>query len=535
MTRIISVPDVVDMLADQHELAFLDVREIVPFGSGHPLLAANLPLSRLELSICNLVPRRTTRIVLTDGGGGHAALAAGRLTRLGYSDVVVLDGGAPAWAAAGQALFPEIEVPTKGFGAFAKRYGRPNFIEPDELDRALRSNEDWIVLDSRPRAEYRNGNIPGSIDAPGADVLRWFDDLVPDPSTKVVVNCMSATRGILGGLSLVAAGVPNEVRVLHHGTRGWLLDGFDLERNASRFPEPPSAAAIDRARERAARIAERAGIARIDAETLARWRGDPERTTYVFDVRTADEFAAGHLAGSSNAPEGSIVMGPDRYFATLKARIVLVDDDSVRATVTALWLAQMGWGEVAVLVGGLESGSIQTGSEPASDIAPGVALPTAAEITPRDLAALRADSPVRVIDVGISDAYLAGHLPDAVWCARGALGDLLRERPPDGSKDRPTVLTSETGALAQLAADDLGAPPGLSVLAGGNAAWRGAGFELSTDAGELASARDDHWLAASERPGEVRRNVIDYLEWEVTLLDDIEQGGMVPYRNLLWR
>ena len=247
MTRVVSAAEAAFMLADQQEIAFLDVREIVPFGVGHPLLATNLPLSRMELSIEKLVPRIATRIVLTDGGNATAALAAERLVRLGYSHVAVLEGGAPTWAAAGLKLFPEIEVPTKGFGAFARRFGCPTFITPRELDCALRSDEDWIVLDSRPPDEYRKGTIPGSINAPGADVVRCFDDLVPHASTKVVVNCMSATRGILGGLSLVAAGVPNDVYVLHHGTRGWLLDGFELETNASRFPGPVSTAALDRA------------------------------------------------------------------------------------------------------------------------------------------------------------------------------------------------------------------------------------------------------------------------------------------------
>ena len=247
MTRVVSAAEAAFMLADQQEIAFLDVREIVPFGAGHPLLATNLPLSRMELSIEKLVPRIATRIVLTDGGNATAALAAERLVRLGYSHVAVLEGGAPTWAAAGLKLFPEIEVPTKGFGAFARRFGCPTFITPRELDCALRSDEDWIVLDSRPPDEYRKGTIPGSIDAPGADVVRCFDDLVPHASTKVVVNCMSATRGILGGLSLVAAGVPNDVYVLHHGTRGWLLDGFELETKASRFPGPVSTAALDRA------------------------------------------------------------------------------------------------------------------------------------------------------------------------------------------------------------------------------------------------------------------------------------------------
>ena len=121
MTRYVSATEVAAMLADAHEIAFLDVREVVPFGAGHPLLATNLPLSRLELHIGHLTPRRTTRIVLTDGGGELSARAAERLERFGYTDVAVLDGGAPAWAAAGFTLFPEIEVPTKGFGAFARR------------------------------------------------------------------------------------------------------------------------------------------------------------------------------------------------------------------------------------------------------------------------------------------------------------------------------------------------------------------------------------------------------------------------------
>ncbi len=519
------------MLADRQEIAFLDVREIVPFGSGHPLLATNLPLSHLELSIGKLVPRSTTRLVLSDDGGALAALAAERLAPLGYANVAVLEGGAPAWAAAGYALFPEIEVPTKGFGAFAKRFGRPQFITPGELDRVLRSDEDCIVLDSRPPAEYRNGNIPGSINAPGADLVRCFDDLVPSPSTRVVINCMSATRGILGGLSLRAAGVPNDVYVLHHGTRGWLLDGLELETNASRFPGLVSTVSRDRARARAARIAEAAGLSRIDTETLEGWRGDDDRTTYVFDVRSPDEYAAGHLGGSCNAPEGTIVMSPNRYFATLKARLVLVDDDAVRATVTALWLSQMGWGEVAVLMDGLDAGGLETGPEPTPDI--GVDVPRVRELTAGEVDALRQQQPVRIIDVGTSDSYVDGHLPGAEWCSRVALGRLLRDEVHHG----PTVLTSEPGVLAWLAASDLdqSLAPDVALLAGGNAAWRDAGLEFARGAERLAAPRDDHWLASSERPGDRRRNVIDYLEWEETLLDDIERGGPVPYRNLIWR
>src|SRR5207247_8081083 len=235
--------------------------------------------------IAGLVPRRDTRVIVTDGGEGLSAVAANRLTRLGYANVAVLAGGAPAWAAAGLALFPEIEVPSKGFGDFVAHHARPTFITPRELERAIASGVDWVLIDSRPRQEYQAGNIPGSIDAPAGQMLRCFDDFVRHPTTKVVVNSISHTRCILGGTSLVAAGVPNEVYVLRNGTRGWLLDGLVLERGATRFASAPTAEARERARQRASALATRAGIQSIDSATLEQWQDDITRTTYVFDVR----------------------------------------------------------------------------------------------------------------------------------------------------------------------------------------------------------------------------------------------------------
>ena len=142
MSRSVSAQNVSAMLADGEEIAFINVREIMPFGTGHPLLAANVPLSKLELTIGRLVPRRDTRLVVMDGAEGIAATVADRLAAFDYTDIMVLEGGAPAWEEAGEALFPEIEVPAKGFGAFARINGGPNFISLHELIDALNSDDD---------------------------------------------------------------------------------------------------------------------------------------------------------------------------------------------------------------------------------------------------------------------------------------------------------------------------------------------------------------------------------------------------------
>ena len=455
-------------------------------------------------------------------------MAAHRLTRLGYANVAVLAGGAPAWAAAGLALFPEIEVPSKGFGDFVAHHARPTFITPRELERAIASGEDWVLIDSRPRQEYQAGNIPGSIDAPAGQMLRCFDDLVRQPTTKVVVNCMSRTRGILGGTSLVAAGVPNEVYVLWNGTRGWLLEGLVLERGATRFATAPRL----QARERASNLARRAGIQSIDRATLAQWRDDTTQTTYVFDVRDREEYEAGHLAGARNAPEGALVMSPDHYMGTQNARCVLVDDDTVRATIAALWLLQMGCCTPYVLDDASRDGALtETGPEPRQVL--GLDRAPSATLTPPALDALVHHANPLIIDVSNSAAYVRSHVPGARWCLRSALARTLASTAVSGS---PLVLSSADGVMARLAASDLAelGCEDVLVLEGGNAAWCGAGLTPGSGPTHLLSPRDDLWLASSERPGDTRDNVMAYLDWETSLLAAIERGGCVPFRNVLW-
>src|SRR5262249_46845518 len=91
--RTVSPPHVKAMLAAGGELALLDAREELIFSRGHLLHARSLPLSRIELRIDRLVPRRATRVVLIDDGDGLAQRAAGVLARLGYTDVAVLNDG----------------------------------------------------------------------------------------------------------------------------------------------------------------------------------------------------------------------------------------------------------------------------------------------------------------------------------------------------------------------------------------------------------------------------------------------------------
>ncbi|WP_276606459.1 rhodanese-like domain-containing protein, partial [Staphylococcus aureus] len=88
----------------------------------------------------------------------------------------------------------------------------------------------------------------------------------------------------------------------------------------------------------------------LDLAGLAQWQDEHDRTTYLLDVRPPEEYEAGHLPGSRSTPGGQLVQETDHVASVRGARLVLVDDDGVRANMSASWLAQMGW-QVAVLDG----------------------------------------------------------------------------------------------------------------------------------------------------------------------------------------
>jgi rhodanese-related sulfurtransferase len=510
-------------LIGRKEIALLDVREEDPHAQCHPLFAANFPLSRVEADAYALLPRRDVWIVTLDEGDvpleqSDAMLAAQRLAKLGYVKVSVFQGGVRAWRDAGGELFRDVNVPSKSFGELVESRNHTPSLSAQEVQALIDDQADVVIVDARRFDEYNTMSIPTAISCPGAELVLRIAELAPRPETRVIVNCAGRTRSIIGTQSLVNAGIPNQVAALRNGTIGWTLAGQKLDRGQTRKFSDVSASTIDSAASRARKVADRAGVKRTTVTELDTWRMQGGRTTYFFDTRTPEEFAAGHLPGFRSTPGGQLVQETEMVAPVRGARIVLADSDGVRANMTASWLAQMAW-DVWV-VDGLERGHY---SERGEWVAPLPTFPSVKLIPADELALLQQGGTVVVIDLGKHAQYVKGHIPGALYVLRSQFKKAL------SAIHRATqyVLTCADGVQSSFAAAEIARALGaeVSVLKGGTRSWAAAGHTLEQGATQLLSEPIDRYKRPYEGTDNAQAAMQAYLDWEFGLVEQLGRDG----------
>jgi rhodanese-related sulfurtransferase len=531
MNKTITPDDLERLLRSTTPHALLDLRERATYERGHIYRATSVPRRLLEFRLPSLVTARATPIVVYDENGALTAAALPTFVAMGYADVRVLTGGLPGWRASGRRAVQGLNVPSKVFGERVLHELKTPEVKPAELQARIDRREDMVIVDSRTPEEYHRGCIPGAVSMPGAELALRIGELVKRPDQTIVVHCGGRTRSYLGAESLRRMNLPNPIIALENGTMGWQLADLELERGAERWLPPVSDASRATAKVVADRIAAEDDIPFVTPARLTQFverRG--QENVYVFDVRTTDEYAAGHVAGAVWAPGGQAVQATDEYLAVRAGQVVLVCDGSVRSVMTAAWLRRMGLPNVSVLRGGLpewiaSGGAVEQGHPPARPFGWDAARDAVRTTTTDDLKRALGDPPSPlVLDVDQSDAYAHAHVPGATWVCRSRLeariGDVARDR------TRPIVVTCSDGVVSTLTAATLVALGyTATVLEGGKLSWQAAGGPVETGAKHLADAPDDVVLKPYERG---RWAMEAYLRWEEAL----DEEGWSPHALL---
>ncbi len=92
-----TVDQVYQRLQAAEKLTLIDVREESEFAKDHIPGAIHLGKGIIERDIEKILPDTSQEIILYCGGGYRSALAALNLQRMGYTNVISMDGGFRSW------------------------------------------------------------------------------------------------------------------------------------------------------------------------------------------------------------------------------------------------------------------------------------------------------------------------------------------------------------------------------------------------------------------------------------------------------
>lgn len=515
----LSCEDLANLMASSQLYAVFDVRERGEFNECQIPHVTSLPRSQIEFRIGVLVPDRNIPVIVYDEAGARATLAAATVMALGYQRVSILDGGLNAWRSNGRPVVSGVNVPSKAFGEKVQHERKVPEVTAEELKSLQERSADLVILDMRTPEEFGRFCIPGGINVPGGDLILWADELKRRKDAEVVVNCAGRTRSIIGAAGLRRLGLTN-VRALRNGTMGWVLAGFELERQPGR--RAPSAPPASRASATALarQIAAKERIPSISVQELERIIGAKHAMHYLIDVRSETEYVTGHVPGSINVPGGQAVQRADDFIAVRNAPIVFISNESARAVMAAYWYRQMGFANVSVLEGGLSAwskgvGGLETGELRDEPLGYQAAKQVARFVDSPALERMRRDLTTLILDVGTSIDFETAHVPGARWISRGWIEEKLPEQFTDCQQ--AIVLTCPDGrqslfgarALAELGYSEV------AVLDGGVRAWSAAGFPTEKGANDCLVPANDVVLSPSIRG--TKEDMQRYLDWELRL------------------
>ncbi|MEO3795374.1 rhodanese-like domain-containing protein [Nonomuraea sp. B10E15] len=394
-----------------------------------------------------------------------------------------------------------------------------SFITYDEIKRWRDAGKAHALLDVRERGEYALGQIPGSCPLPRGLIEICLRRLVPWKNVPLVLYSNDDHRSRLAAQTCRELG-HDDVRVLEGGLNRWSKEGnapvYGVNVIGKTFGE---------------RLSITDQVQQLDPDGIAALADRTE--TFVFDARTAGEYAKGHIPGAFHVPGGELV--PTLCRAGIEGLgkehpIVVHCAGRTRSIVGAYLLKQAGFSNVYALRNGTMAW-VMSGRELSVEARPWTA-PAADEDGQERAAAFAEDFvhgtrafPLQVseamelierddvcymIDVRLVDEYVAGHVPDALSCPAGQLANAVDEH--IGVRDALLVCYSNDETRARIGAGLL------SRIGYRRVAWLTGGIrEWSRGGGAVVAGSPQAYLDDLSLPGpDIRTIAADRLQADLT-------------------
>jgi rhodanese-related sulfurtransferase len=273
---------------------------------------------------------------------------------------------------------------------------------------------------------------------------------------------------------------------------------------------------------RAEAICAAAGVAIVDASAAAAMAAEPGRTSYLLDIRSAEEAAADPVPAARHALSGQLVQATDQWVAVRGARLLLLDDAGLRGAVAAFWLKQMGFEPVVVRLGPPEGCPLR-----ALPAAPGDVPGPRGAVSPQTALGMVRRGEAEFVDLRPSMTYRKGHVAGAVWGIRPRLAALAAKM-----GERRILLIADDEAVLALAQQELaGSGHEALPVTGGHDALAAAGAAVEATPHHPADQDClDYLFFTHDRHDGNMEAARGYLSWEIELVDQLSPAERATFR-----
>ncbi|MCI0904289.1 MAG: sulfurtransferase, partial [Chloroflexi bacterium] len=166
-------------------------------------------------------------------GTARATITASIYRQLGHENVFAVDGGAPAWQAAGQNL--ETGVPASSLAGLSAAEASVKKISAQDLN----ANQPDLVLFVDTSEDFSQGHIPGAKWMTRSWLEVEIADTAPKKDASITVTCRDGRGSTLAAATLQGLGYTN-VMALDGGMAAWKKAGLTVEEGLTGIVRPPS-------------------------------------------------------------------------------------------------------------------------------------------------------------------------------------------------------------------------------------------------------------------------------------------------------
>jgi rhodanese-related sulfurtransferase len=334
------------------DLVIFDVRTPEEYGRFCIPGGLNVPGGDLILWAEDLKRKPETTVVVNCAGRTRSIIGTATLLWLGLKNVRALKNGTMGWVLAGLELesSPAKAIPTvpdesrEQARELALRLAEQEkipWISARELLEELAKNNVTYLIDVRAETEYENSHIPGSLNVPGGQAVQRADDFVAVKNGRIVFVSNQSARAVIAAYWYREMGF-RDVKVLQGGIEAWRASGGSVETGASQN-QPLGF-------ETAKKLA-RVVVAGEVNSLLQR------SSVNVLHVGSSADFAVAHLPGSKWISRGWLELKLPVLLSERDRPVLISCADGRNSTLAAPTLLEMGYREVFVLDGGVQTWS----------------------------------------------------------------------------------------------------------------------------------------------------------------------------------